>query len=497
MGDRAAPQLPLPPTLNENPGPAAPTMTRLRLLPLLLLLLLPASAGAAGAAQGELETSGLAVQGEAHLEGRLAVFESDPREDSGGDPAGRWSLAAAHLRIERDWEGSPALPLVTIAGSEDTIVSEHADVRAASGEARLYSYIYVAPLEGRTPPSVAATWAAVEMGVSRAPAERHEAFVVSQRGRLEADTGASAVATSGRAFCLVVEGDFLVSLWDWDFNVQDAQRGSDEWTGDRNVPGADPLVAHQRQQAYLFVEGGRLELAVDNPRDARLHLAPATLSSLGDVVLAQAAGRMETTQGVLEVPGEPVLLEGPVEVAFGTAGDRLSVRVLRSEGAAWGGQTYALGGGEGARLLWLWLLGAATLLGAGAVGAHRLRSGWAYRRMDEAMAAQQYQRALGFARRLLRSRRHGAEAVVAHAVGLLRLRRPDEALEFLDANPRGDTSLREYLRAFAYALKEEWTLAAATLDACIRHNPALEREVAVNPVFRPLWGRYGASADVA
>ncbi|HLF16059.1 MAG TPA: hypothetical protein VI796_01320, partial [Candidatus Thermoplasmatota archaeon] len=127
------------------------------------------------------------------------------------------------------------------------------------------------------------------------------------------------------------------------------------------------------------------------------------------------------------------------------------------------------------------------LAGAAGYGGRRWHLSRRMGRLEGAMDGEDYATvASRMPRALLRSRRHGTDAHVMHAVSLLRLGRLKEATTLLSGWTDGPRATLDYLWACLHALEGRRLEAVKRLKECLRHDPSLRPDVAANPMFTPL-----------
>ncbi len=310
---------------------------------------------------------------------------------------------------------------------------------------------------------------------------------------------------AGSTVALTVRGDFLVTLWEWDFSVASAlnrelhevRTGRDAPTVVTNPLGGSNLAEKdvRLSQAYLFVHNGTLDLPA-YPRPAgHLLMAAASLDVNGFVALAGVQGRV-WDEGVAE-PLDAARFEmgGQIHLALGTRDGRMSALVAGDiTRAAADGARLALGARhapEDGRAFDRWLTGVlvaglvAPTLGAGGTWARRRNVRARLRRAEQALTMGDPAAVVQRVARIHASA-HRPEATVLEVDALLRLGRVDEARAVMESTApwKGPmAAMHEYLLAAVAAHAGQADDAAVHLHACLSHAPEFVPSVRADPVF--------------
>ncbi|MEA3191175.1 MAG: hypothetical protein QOD77_1757 [Thermoplasmata archaeon] len=296
-----------------------------------------------------------------------------------------------------------------------------------------------------------------------------------------------------------LEGDFSLSVWDWDLRVsgRDLRSGFFRDTTVGSL-GVSLLSQDYSAEQFLQVENGTLDLRVPDGRAARAYLARLGVSTDGALALSGASGDLPTADGVRALDGT-IILEGGVAIELRTLKDSLVADVLQADSLRADGAVvplaFASDNGPASPLPWLLgLLGAVPLVAAAwrSVVLTRARRVTLLR-----MDAGRYELALHGSRGLLRSRRHRIFARTVRTVALLRLGRPAEARQLLDERHwQGPLAAsRLYLLAHASALEGDRDAAQRHLQAGLALDRGLRADAATNPTLRPLLERTLASRE--
>lgn len=217
---------------------------------------------------------------------------------------------------------------------------------------------------------------------------------------------------------LVLEGDFIVSLWEWDATIHTESEDVDAWSGKRaHEVDARPVVS-QAQQVYLAVEGGRLELPGDTERPPRVFVRSLEVDA-DQVTLRDAVG----TLGPIEASGNEVVLTGDVHLGLKSAGDRVDVAASGPATITVDGQAVFLASVAGTSKAWPWpwLAGAGSALTVGAVLVLK-------RRRNRSDTAGAWDEAVPHSAMINRRRRTRAARALGHASECLLREQPRQAM---------------------------------------------------------------------
>jgi hypothetical protein len=339
---------------------------------LVVLLLLGGATQAAASTTliaGTVETQGATIMaGEA-----AAWITSDPRSGTDGISLGSFQLEASKLRLEVDWEEFAVRIAQTVPTLEtsDTDISRHSNAVVASTTARASSFAFLMP-SSKAPPRF--IWDGSDgniVGTTQDEVENY-ARVVDERPPVVAALRGSAAATSKDSYTLTVTGDFLLSIWDIDFNIHSENGAADVWTGERSgdvgpAPGTEAVDSERRQQAYLFVEDGVLQFQVKRAAGSVLYAVPEQLESEGDMHLRAATGTVQTRSGPRDLLGEDIRLRGPASLDLGRPTSQgLPARITDGDTAWIGDEPVAMAYAHAptGSPLWPWLLAGALALAA-------------------------------------------------------------------------------------------------------------------------------------
>ena len=455
------------------------------LVPSLILLILQAAS-----AQATIEARTMDLEGPTLLAADLAFLESDDRQASGaGAPFGDVLLSAAELDLEMDWQQNPlrVLGAAVLPADSDTDHASYRNATLTSTAVGAFSYVFVAPLPGAEAPSVVFTAEQASARPAGSTAETSHAWPESDRAPLRGDAeGASLVDAAKRR--IVIQGDFQLTLWDVAFDLQHAGGDAQHWTGERAEDAAASGVdANRRQQAYLTVQDGRLDLAWNN--QGSLAVRQGEAASEGGILLHGATGLLETREGPLRLQGQEVSIEGPAKAWLGPSRPGSMQVDLHADSVQVDGRGVELAS-ESATVRVPGLLVGALFAALASVAAgllvRRPRDSWEL--VQKAMEEGDHERVLRTAPKLLVGS-HGADAAIM--LGTLHLK-DDQATEALDvlngpSQWRVDQlGPRAYLEAVAYAVLGQSGLARERLQESIYHEPNIREEARHHALLRGL-----------
>lgn len=460
----------------------------------LLLLVASAPATASGTT---LIAESLDANGQNTLTGALAAFSTSNRQ-SGSDAAfGTIAIEAVALRLEVDWAEYAVRAAGAASAGENfgTESSNNTQVGIVTVEARPSSFAFLMPLPNKEPPTLVANYIDTTVQPSQQTELPHYERVEAGRGPLRATVADSAAATSSQPYTLTVRGDFVLSVWDLDFTIGSENGTTHVWTGERSgaigpAPGTMAADSLRVQQAYLFVEGGVLELQVDRSAGAVLYAEPQRLVSTGETTLRSARGILPTKDGARDVLGHDVRLAAPSRVDLSKPTSQGMPAHLADGQQAWIDDeavaiSYPV---TDQRFAWPWAVIAIGLVTAsGLIARKRLHTHW-WTKAQTALDEYNYGQAIRLSRRLRRSRFHYDAGMVA-TVSMIRDGRPRDArmtLEGLAASNQGERAVREFLFAFVCQVEGDTKGALKHMQKSLQHHPAIKSEFLASPILAPL-----------
>jgi hypothetical protein len=437
---------------------------------------------------GDLSTDSVTFSLNALAEGSLGHLETDDRQaNDSGLPLQHLTLTGEYISIEIDWSASD----LAVAGN--TIAPERIDTDKAAYEVAVVkatrlgnlSYVFLAPLPGHELPRI--TMETQRASVSPAtPPPSSVSWVASER---EPPSGLDhgVMMTSRDGAYIVVEGSFLVSLWDIDILVEHEHGPDNLWTGQRSEE-TGPITAGEtrRQQAYMLVADGRLELRTPDGLPVAAALEADAVQGEGLVTLSGASGTLHTTTGPFVVERQDVRLMGASLVRLNQADASVGVEVIRADDVRVNGEPVTLATSAPAPTApstGVAAIAAALVVVVGVMVAWRVRvraAGWL--RLEEAMERSRYDVVARDGKRFLRGRR-AREASILVGSALIRDDRPEEALKIVGEPRRGSReqkAARAYIAAIAFFMLGDPERARASVQECLRYEPSMRLEVSSN-----------------
>jgi hypothetical protein len=285
-------------------------------LPLVLLAALMAvcaahPAAAAGPASLDATLAGVLIDGQLTLAGPLAALASTGHVDPSQFPSitpppndlrlapTSLRLAAHRLHAETDLQRQLASPAVGLPQPEREF-ADFADAVAHTTAAREKFQFYLAPLPGHDPPTARLDAVQARLQPTAAAAVEPERKVSSGRALLAPAPGPAAVVSGGLR-TLHVEGDFVLTLWEWDLAVSSEgvllRSGYSYTPLAPSVNGVDTAGNSEERQVFLTAEGAALDITL--PYDAAITVAlQPTLGAFdGRFVLERPSGHLVTLAG--------------------------------------------------------------------------------------------------------------------------------------------------------------------------------------------------------
>lgn len=459
---------------------------------LFLCLLLALAPAASARSVATLDVGAAEGVGSNLLEGDLLAFRSTgPREAS---PApGAFHLEAQRLRVEADGErGSSVATVGLLPSSLSSVSVDHGTARASGAGIGQDTDVFLAALPGGAAPRVRIE--AQRLGLSAADGTPVEAqrFVNSERPAVRVGTLGGHAADFDGGATIVVEGDFLLILWDWRLNVE-TPRGTSEYVSGRAELGGTAGVVHEvrLRQLYVFATDARLEFQVERADSLSLLVDAREWRVDGDVRFQEATGSLRVDGGSVAVLAPEMVLEGAFRIALGRATGGTLPLVVRGEGEArahLAGDVYQIAPAGDRPWRLLAILAACAVLAAGAFVLRRDVGGRAFRAMESAMDAGRYDEVLRLGPRLLQGP-HGGNAALALGTIHLRHDRAREALACLQKPRRWEEDLlgsRAFLSAVGHAALGDPSRARQDLGESLRRDPMLEAEARRHPALRRL-----------
>lgn len=373
-----------------------------------------------------------------------------------------------------------------------------------------YSF-FISPLEG----AQAAVDVAFTAGTLRAaPSHGESVQMVSPTTTpaLRAGAGAGQELANARSWqTLIIRGDFALSLWEVDVDVNAPGRDLRLHTGSffessSPAPTGDLRTVGrvEERQSYIYVHDGVLEFTFDGTPSLTLNLKTESATVDGQATLVGAQGTLQTPDGPVDVRGD-VTVAGALHIVLAkpradSFDATLSGQATKATAA---GRVImypaSTGVGVPAPALWLAGAGAFLIVGAGLPAAVARRRALArdMANLELLMDANRYREAIAATTaRLVGSRRHGTDAQVIRTVSLLRLGRTAEAAATLEGWRGRQDAPFEYLWAFLHALRGEARQARERVAMCLGKDPSMEDDVASNAVLRAVLAQPGPAAPV-
>lgn len=396
-----------------------------------------------------------------------------------------------------------------------------ANVTLRSGTARSDLDFLVLPMEGRPAPAVAL--ASRSLGLVRTDRDElaEAPYVDSRRPVFRGDVRGTALGQSSAVDELVVTGAFRVSVWSWDFTVDDGQGNRTYPTGVHSSPTVSDPVTGQPvasddfdQVAQLQVADGTLRLQALATASVAAYSPSLAVASIGRFTLSNAVGLLDaagggqlggrdlSADGTLASRSEPsgagvrVVLES-FEGTMAVAGKPVSLGAdgpLRQAGAGGGGLaapvlSWSIGLG-----LSVVLLGVAVLVLKGP--ARRAR----FNRIEGRFEAKDYGWVLQRIEPFTGRHRYRRRAALLKAVSLLSLEDYREAalyLETLDPSRGPDAATKAFLQACAAAGLQQDDVAIERLGECFRLDPSYMREARFVPMLAGYLPYFSLSPEFA
>ncbi len=277
--------------------------------PLLALLLLMAPLANASEIAGKITVESAVVH---DAQGSMGLVSLKFLANNGTTPSG-FRLDAESLRIELDQtEYSVTLGQERVDYSAATTQSQHSKTRLQGGSQGMDTRWVLESVEGSSPPLLAASTSCVRLDSSPRSLETSHPVV----NRAERPDRRTPVADAIRLrpcgeTSITVTGDFVLSLWDWDAQLQ-----SDSGTHliDTGVHPRSDGVGEQATEAYLFAKNAVLSLSIDSD-PAAFFVQNASLDA-ATTRLSGARGDLRLDESTLPLTGDVVEIDGQVQIQF-------------------------------------------------------------------------------------------------------------------------------------------------------------------------------------
>ena len=473
----------------------------------LIVLAVPSLAAVEKGTLASLEVAAIRLPQNTTLSGEIRALELKDDWAAPGEPA--FYLVANSIDLEVDHEdgqsvafGSPAPRFWKEQAHWDAVSLETLNVNA--------SYqLHLFPLPGFPAPRITTDGASLVRAQASGMVSS-TAYVNPEWRNPPGTSIKDALAwTPASTTNLRIDGDFLLTLWDWDAMVIHVngtsilETGFETYPQDSNVP-IPPAVlgTYHSRQAYLRVTGGILELAGAHPADMRLFLGESVFSAEGSTRLTNASGWFSDGPGTREIQAGNLDLRGnlridaamPVEGRIPvTLHGNLEQALLGAESLLW----VAPYDPQSIRLDVVYWIG-----GTLAVAAIATWLGWRLRlRLDEQrmvildnfMMAKDHEAVLRLADRLVASRHFGIDARQMKARALLGLGRVEEATKILAAERDGGPAW-EILQARAKCMGGRYSAAIKQVQSCLARAPEFWPEILADDIFAPILSRLSPPA---
>jgi hypothetical protein len=323
-----------------------------------------------------------------------------------------------------------------------------------------------------------------------------ESFIAANEFGLQVPTQHAIRADARGALApLTVRGDFVVTLWEWDVDVT-ADGSQHHYPSGRDSVEHVPFPLDVRgiesshmRQTYITAHDGVLDVLL-RPQVFALHgtelgIATQGLMRIRDMSGSVPAASTHLENGRLDMRGELSAVLQPSQDGLLLASVRGHVDSLNADGQPLT-VTTARRDPTG-----VWVVAAAVVVATAAwlLVRRRLQLSRAMRSLEAEMERGAYAEVAKRGSALVRTRRHGRDAVVMHAVALLRLGRYDEAAATLMAVRRWrgeDLGVKEYLLANVYAARGDRAAAREAIKRCLAVAPTMRLEILHNPRLAPL-----------
>lgn len=293
----------------------------------------------------------------------------------------------------------------------------------------------------------------------------------------------------------IIEGDFVVAVYDWDLdliheNGQTLLATGREEGALANTPDASALVvaAVSNRQAYLYVTGGRLELA-----SSRVLVAAESMGGtlLGNLTMNVVSGELGDGQQYRPLTGQQITLAGSFTLAAEAGRDAVALKVSGSLDAATGESgslTWAapVAPSTGAWLTVLAGILSLAMLAVVAVLLRRRTEVWQMNRIEADRASGRHVAVVNRTRRLFSSGVFAEDARILHVEALIRLGQTKRARELLaeaTAWPTGAQASRSYLSALAAAAANQREEAKRWLSEAVRIDPRMVDVAKTEPLL--------------
>lgn len=304
------------------------------------------------------------------------------------------------------------------------------------------------------------------------------------------------VLLTGSDGYLTVSGDFELVIWGANVTFQSASGATFVQTGlEREPVGPAPPgmsgVEHTTaREAHLLLVNGSLTFPVT---DAASVFAPsARLAGLADnsvFTLSGAKGTFSLAGQRIPLNGEDLQILGKVNVALESRSDAfMDANVSGRPQAVYVGGVAVDVFPPDTSPAWPFLAAIPVVAVLVALVARRRRGQNLVADLDGLMRQERFLDAVAAARRLQRYPRFAEDGVVAEAVALVKLGRPDEARTVLQDRPVKGRRIagRNFLRARMAAADGHLEEALQFLAACLTESPAYTQDARADPVLGPL-----------
>jgi hypothetical protein len=269
-------------------------------------------AAAAGPATVDTTVAGVLVNGKASVLGPLAALASTGQVDPTGNPLSpaegnaqriaptALRLTARHLHAETDVVRLEPVPAAAVLPDHHTETADFPDAVAHTTPARQKFQVYLAPVPGRPLPVARLDAVQAQLQPTAAAVAEPHRRVATDRPELRPAPG-PALAVGGGLQALHVEGDLLLTLWEWDLDVSSDNamlRSGASYTD--YAPPVGPFgTAGRSEERQLFVlaEGATLDLMFPFDAAVAVTLQPTSASLDGRLVLQGPDGYLVTPTG--------------------------------------------------------------------------------------------------------------------------------------------------------------------------------------------------------
>lgn len=278
----------------------------------LVMVVAPVSAATLDA---DLTAESARAMGNVQLDGGLVAWKMQGLEGEASDS--KFSLRAESAQ-QRALVSDPAvnpgmgLPRIGLEATSDD--AEWREAHFEGGTTRVGFDLRLFALDGHEPPRIEAT---VDCADLNAPAGQvtYAPYVPngnSARSPAFDSTRTVHVTPCAGPDAITVTGDFLLTLWQWDYAITQNGQTSKGTTGWTPATGAMPDAVGSRRELFLYVQNGALHLPAIG---FEAWLAESRLAVDGTLAAERATGLMQLESGDTRLDREPVALAGHIEAA--------------------------------------------------------------------------------------------------------------------------------------------------------------------------------------